>query len=57
MKKDLSLLPRHIVKSGKNWFKNSKTGQMIHVDNIDDHLPKSPIKEQEIINKRWDLRY
>jgi hypothetical protein len=54
---DLSQLPRHFVKISKYWFENSKTGEKIHINRITDHLPKPPINEQEIINKRWDLRY
>lgn len=56
MNKDLSKLPKHIVKTGKYWFQDSLTGKKIHVDRIHSHLPKT-INQEDIINKRWDLKY
>jgi hypothetical protein len=53
----LAALPRHIVKSSKNWFTNTRTGQRIHKDKITDHLPKVATSQshEQIIAKRWDL--
>lgn len=54
----LATLPRHIVKSSKNYYYDSRTGNYIHKDKITDHLPKATNTQthEQIIAKRWDLQ-
>lgn len=54
---DLSALPMTIKKQSRYWYLDSKNGTRIHVSQLYKLLPKPPINEEEIINKRWDLRY
>ena len=56
MKQDLSALPMHIIKTSKNWFQNTKTGQYIKSDQIEKFLPKPKPDHETIISKRFDLR-
>lgn len=56
-KPDLSNLPLRYQKYGKNWFKDSKTGNLIPASKITDYLPKPPQNHEVIMEKRYDLRH
>lgn len=56
---DLSTLPLYIIKQG-HFFVNSHTGARIHEDKVVEWLPKKPVSEakhEQIMQKRYDLRY
>lgn len=57
-KQQLTDLPVKYVKICKTrWWMDSTTGARIHDDNIHKYTASFKAnKEQEIINKRWDLK-
>ncbi|MNL85920.1 hypothetical protein D3C87_2144140 [compost metagenome] len=57
MKPDLSKLPLRYQKVSKQWFKDTKTGDLIPASKITDYLPKPLQNHEAIIEKRYDLKY
>jgi hypothetical protein len=57
---DLSNLPYNWVKINRYFYKNSKTGQMVHKDHIHNYVPDDEdtleVKREIILEKRWDLK-
>lgn len=51
----LKELPLHIYRQNSTWYRNSKTGELIHKDNLAKHVPVQP--DPNLQEKRWDLNY
>lgn len=57
MKAKHPTLPPYITKYNTHFYKNYKTGQLIHRSELSKHCPENKeLKHSEIIKKRWDLR-
>ena len=55
-KRDLSKLSLRYQRFGKNW-KDTKTGEVISDSKITNYIPNPVLPVQDILDKRWDLKY
>lgn len=57
----LTNLPRNIIKVSKYMYRDSHTGERIHISKLASKCPIKPVntqlKEEIIQSKRWDLNY
>lgn len=61
MKQKHPTLPIHIRKFNTHFYKDHKTGALIHRSKLKSHCPTTPvnseIKHNSIMDKRWDLKH
>lgn len=60
MKQKFPNLPIHIRKFNTHFYKDTKTGVLIHRSKLKSYCPVEPenneLKHEQILSRRWDLK-